>query len=388
MGISRFAIIDTTLREGEQFVHSYFSTEDKLDIARALDDFGVEYIEVTNPLASPRSLEDGRHLARLHLRAKVLTHIRCAKEDAKVAVDMGMAGINVFLATSPYLRRQSHGLEIPGIIDLASEVLTFIREAAPDTELRFTAEDTFRTPDEEIAQVYTALTSLGVLDRFGIADTLGLAIPRHVRNLIEGLHEITPLDIEFHGHDDGGCAVANSYGALLAGATHIDTSVLGIGERNGITPLAGLVARLYLHEPEMMTTKYDLKQLLPLHKLLSRILDIPIPFNHPIVGETAFMHKAGVHVKAIQKDPKSYEAIDPSRFGIERTLNIASSLTGWRAIQRRSDDLGLSVDEDVLKEVTRKIKGLADTRRLSLQDVDDILRRSAGNGKTAGVSET
>jgi homocitrate synthase len=380
MSAERYAIVDTTLREGEQFVWAYFDTDDKVEIARGLDAFGVEFIEVTNPLASDRSMEDCRRIAGLGLKTKVLTHIRCAKEDADVAIDMGVAGINVFMATSPILRKLSHGKEIPAIIDQAAEVLTYIRSQAPDTLLRFSSEDTFRTPAGEIDRVYKAVTSLGVIDRFGIADTLGLAVPRHVRKLVERLQGIHPLDIEFHGHDDGGCAVANAYGALLAGATHIDTCVLGIGERVGITSLAGLIARLYLHDPKTMAEKYDLQQLVPLHKLMARILGIPVPFNHPIVGEAAFIHKAGVHIKAIQKDPHTYEAINPNDFGLERTLNIASALTGWRAIEHRSEELGLTLDDHAIKEATHRIKTRADKEKLSLQDVDGILNEMASKG--------
>lgn len=380
MSLSDFCIIESTLREGEQFVGADFSSDDKVEIAHALAAFGVEYIEVTSPCASPQSQRDCRRLASLGLWSKVLTHIRCHKEDAQVALDTGADGIDVVIGTSSQLRQFSHGKEIEAIIDLAAEVLTFIREQAPELELRFSTEDSFRSTPADLMRVYLAVDQLGVVDRFGVADTVGIATPRQVYELVRTLRSLTSADIEFHGHNDTGCAVANSHAALEAGATHIDTSVLGVGERNGITPLAGFIARMYACNRDLVRRKYRLGRLKALDQLVADKVGVAIPFNHYITGITAFTHKAGIHAKAMLNNPETYEILNPQDFGLTRYIAIGHKLTGWNAVQSRAAQLGLNLDEGQIKAITQHIKALADHKPLALSDVDQILHQWAENG--------
>jgi homocitrate synthase len=373
MSFSKLAIIDSTLREGEQSCYANFSSEDKIEIARELDAFGVEYIEATSPSASPQSFKDCQLLAHLGLQAKVLTHIRCNLDDAKKALDTGVNGINIFMATSPLLRKFGHGKEINQVIDLASEVINFIHQQSPETELRFSTEDSFRSSFSDLLKVYLAIAELGIVNRLGISDTVGVATPQQVSQLVQTLRQCFCQDIEFHAHNDTGCAIANSYAAFEAGATHIDTSVLGIGERNGITPLAGLIARLYTLDSEALRNKYNLKNLLHLHQIVANKLGISIPFNHYIVGEHAFTHKAGVHTKAILNNSNTYELISPTDFGITRSVLINHKLTGTHAITHRMNELGLNLDSTQIQIITREIKELAERQNLTLEKVDEIL---------------
>ena len=378
MSLTEFAIIESTLREGEQFVGADFSPDDKVEIARALAAFGVEYIELTSPCASPQSRLDCKRVAQLELRSKVLTHIRCHKEDASIALETGVDGIDVVIGTSSYLRQFSHGKAIDEIINLSEEVLTFVRTQAPDIELRFSTEDSFRSAQSDLLRVYLAVDQLGIVNRLGIADTVGIAAPQQVFQLVRTLRGLTTADIEFHGHNDTGCAIANSFAALQAGATHIDTSVLGIGERNGITPLAGLIARMYTVDRDVLRQKYHLERLRELDQLVADKVGVAIPFNHYITGMTAFTHKAGIHAKAILNNPETYEILDPHDFGLTRYISIGHKLTGWNAVKFRAEQLRLHLDEDQLRAVTRHIKALADHKTLALADVDQILHRWAG----------
>ncbi|HRF99004.1 MAG TPA: homocitrate synthase, partial [Aggregatilineales bacterium] len=245
MSFEQFSIIDSTLREGEQFSTATFTTDQKLRIAHILDEFGVEMLEMTSPCASPQSEADIRAVVRSNLNARILTHIRCNREDALKALDTGVHGIDVVIGTSPQLMQHSHGKSIDQILELAYDVLGFIRQQKPDVILRFSTEDSFRSREADLWRVYLAISSMGFANRLGVADTVGVALPTRVYELVRQLVRLTGLDIEFHGHNDSGCAIANACAALEAGATHIDTTVLGIGERNGITPLGGLIARLY-----------------------------------------------------------------------------------------------------------------------------------------------
>ena len=371
MSLENFAIIESTLREGEQFANAFFTSDQKVEIAHRLDAFGVEYLELTSPAASPQSRDDCARIAGLGLKAKILTHTRCHMDDARIAVDTGVDGIDVLFGTSSFLREFSHGKDIPYIIEHAIEVIEFIK--GQGLEVRFSSEDSFRSDLVDLLTIYRAVDKIGVT-RVGIADTVGVANPRQVYDLVRTLRGVVSCDIEFHGHNDTGCAIANAYCALEAGATHIDTSVLGIGERNGIPPLGGMIARMYTHNPEQIRRKYNLPLLREVENYVAGLVGVDVPFNNYITGYTAFTHKAGIHAKAILNNPSTYEILDPADFGLTRYLHIAHRLTGWNAVKQRAEQLQLNLSDPQVKEVTARIKAEADQRRLSLDDVDALLR--------------
>ena len=383
MPLQRFNIVDSTLREGEQFARAHFTPDQKRELALALDAFGVEYIELTNPAASPASFQDARMIASLGLRAGVLVHCRCSLADAERAVSTGAAGVNVLFGASRQLREHSHGRTVEQIINAAREVIGYLQERGVET--RFSCEDAFRTPLDTLLEVYRAVDDMGV-DRVGVADTVGVADPEGVGRVVGAVRAAVRADIEFHGHDDSGCAIANAYAALRAGATHVDTTVLGIGERNGITPLGGLIARLYATDRSLVR-RYDLPRLLSLDRLVSEMAGVPIPWNNYVTGETAFSHKAGLHAKAVLSDPSSYEALDPSDFGLERRLELGHRLTGWNAVAHRARSLGLSLDERQARAATSEIKRLADGGPLSPERVDELLRDYTAQNRIGGCTQ-
>jgi len=375
MSLEKFSIIESTLREGEQFVNAFFTTEQKIRIATLLDAFGVEYLELTTPAASPQSEKDLRAIARLGLRTRILTHTRCAMDDVKLAVDTGAHGVDVVIGTSSYLREFSHGKSIDQIIELSHDVLEYLLKQ--DVEVRFSTEDSLRSNPEDLYRVYEAVDQIGV-HRVGVADTVGIGTPRQIYDLVSELRRRVKADIEFHGHNDTGCAIANAYSALEAGATHIDTSVMGIGERNGITSLGGLVARLYAINPGLVS-KYNLPLLMHIDQTIASLVGVDIPFNNYITGFCAFTHKAGIHAKAVLNNPTTYEVLRPEDFGLKRYIQIASRLTGWNAIRSRADQLGLAMDEPTLKRITEEVKNLSDQQQLTLDEVDHLLYAANGN---------
>ena len=191
----------------------------------------------------------------------------------------------------------------------AIEVIEFVKSKG--LEIRFSSEDSFRSDLVDLLSLYAAVDKVGV-NRVGIADTVGCASPRQVYDLVRTLRGVVSCDIECHFHNDSGCAIANAYCALEAGATHIDTSVIGIGERNGITPLGGLMARMIVADRDYVKGKYDLHKLKAIEDLVADSVEINIPFNNYITGFSAFTHKAGIHAKAILANPSTYEIIDPA----------------------------------------------------------------------------
>jgi homocitrate synthase len=235
--------------------------------------------------------------------------------------------------------------------------------------------------------VYEAVDRIGV-NRVGIADTVGIGSPRQIYDLVAELRRRVRADIEFHGHNDTGCAIANAFCALEAGATHIDTSVLGIGERVGITSLGGLVARLYAVSPRLVD-KYNLPLLLELDRYVAGLIGVDIPFNNAITGFSAFTHKAGIHAKAVLNNPSTYEVLQPEDFGLTRYIHIAHRLTGWNAVRFRAEQLGIHLSDDEIKQITEEIKRLSDQRNLTLDEVDSLLHaahQAASDGPVGVVS--
>ncbi|CAH1760487.1 615_t:CDS:2 [Entrophospora sp. SA101] len=343
--VHNFAIIESTLREGEQFANAFFDTKKKIEIAKALDTFGVEYIELTSPAASEQSRQDCQ----------------------AICVD----GVDVVIGTSSYLREFSHGKDMDYITEKATEVIQFVKSKG--IEVRFSSEDSFRSDLVDLLSIYRTVDKLGV-NRVGIADTVGCANPRQVYELVRTLRGVVSCDIECHFHNDTGCAIANAYAALEAGATHIDTSILGIGERNGITPLGGLIARMYTANKDYIKSKYKLHMLRDLENLVADSVGVEVPFNNYITGYCAFTHKAGIHAKAILNNPSTYEILKPEDFGMTRYVSIGHRLTGWNAVKNRVEQLDLTLTDEQVKKVTTKIKELADIRPQSMEDVDNLLR--------------
>jgi homocitrate synthase len=292
-------------------------------------------------------------------------------DDVKAAIDTGVRGIGLLFATSRILRESSHGKSIQEIIDAMAPPIQLALSAG--LEVRFSAEDTFRTEETDLLAVYRAAEALGV-HRVGLADTVGIATPRQVFAAVREVRRNVRCDVGFHGHNDTGCAVANAHEAVSAGATHVDVAVLGIGERIGITPLGGFIARMYSLDPQGVAKRYRLGQLRELERLVARIVGVDVPFNNYLTGETAYSHKAGMHLKAMTVNPGSYEIIPPEAFGLTRRLIVGSRLTGKHAIGYRAREIGITFGESELKAITQRIKEMADQGSLSEEQIDKVLR--------------
>src|SRR3989442_12031028 len=202
-----------------------------------LDEFGVDYLELTSACASPQSEAGLATVAALRLRAIVLSNVRCHLDDARVAVVTGADGIDVLFGTSSAMRAFSHGKTVDEIIESGTEVVRYIQSQG--LEVRFSSEDSFRSEPRDLLRVYQAIDRLHP-QRVGLADTVGIATPNQVFELVSMVRKAVDCDIEFHAHNDTGCAIANAFAALEAGAPHIHTTLLGIGAPNGILPPSGL----------------------------------------------------------------------------------------------------------------------------------------------------
>jgi homocitrate synthase len=368
--LNSIAILDSTLREGEQFVGAFFSLEQRLAIARQLDALGVTFLEIPSPASGPGAAETARALCALGLRARVVAHVRCAEADVQAALDTPVHGLNLFYGTSAQLRAFSHGRRIEQIRAEAVPLIQRIRAAG--RYVRFSAEDTFRSDLVDLQNVFDVVVEAGA-QRIGLPDTVGIATPRQVDQLVRHCAERYPhVGIEFHGHNDTGAALTNTVAALEAGADCLDVCVLGIGERNGIAALSGLVAQMYIHHPELLET-VDLTCLAPLDQYVADCLKLPIPFNNPITAPGAFTHRAGIHTKAVLRNPRSYEALDPGDFGLMRQVDLGSRFTGRHAVGHRASVLGLRLGTGEVCQLTQALKERAENGSLKQEEVDTFI---------------
>lgn len=364
------AILDTTLREGEQFSKTFFTPEQRLQVARLLNALGVTFIEVSSPVSSPEIRESIQALCELNLRSRIVTHVRCVEADVQAALALPVYGLNLFFATSTELRSHSHGRRIDQILHEAVPLIKHIREQG--RYVRFSAEDAFRSDLVDLLTVFDAVVDAGV-DRIGLPDTVGIATPRQVERIVRLVADRYPhVGIEFHGHNDTGCAIANTIAAYEGGADCLDVTALGIGERNGIASLSGIISQLYIHYPEMLST-YDLTQLVEVERYVAACLNMEIPFTMPITGPSAFTHRAGVHTKAVLHNPRAYEVLDPGDFGLVRRVDVGSRLVGRYAVGHRAVTLGLQLDAQEIIELTRALKERAERGSLNDDEVDAFI---------------
>lgn len=329
-------IIDSTLREGWQFCQANFSERQLLQVFRYLCMIGVEYVELSNP-ARKEVFEIVKKVVNLkrkeNSKTKILAHVRNKKEDVEKALEAGTDGVNI-LCTADTERIAALNLSFHEYINQLEKNLEFA--CRPGLEVRVSVEDTFNQPQELVNRVFAAACNFPIL-RIGVSDTLGKALPWDVKDKISRLRERFSVDIEVHFHNDLGNAVSNSLSALRAGANWVDTSLLGIGERTGITPLGTFLVNLYCLDTEL-TRRYNLKVITEAENYLARICRIDFPINLITNPKNAFAHKAGIHLNAlINFGPHKYEPIPPGLIGNRRRM-ITNTLVSGRTTELQVEE--------------------------------------------------
>ncbi len=355
-------LIDSTLREGEQFADAHFSTVERVELARALDAVGVDELEVPSPAVSRRAAEELGEILHLGLSARVRVHLRCHPADIEMALGAGADGLNLFLGTSPELARHSLRQSVSERARRISEAVGLARSAG--AFVRFSAEDAFRTPRSRLFAAFDTAVEAGA-SRLGLPDTVGSATPAAVSSTVRAVRRRYPgLSLEFHGHNDTGCSIANSLAAWQAGTDCLDVTVLGIGERVGITSLSGLLARMYTVAPEQ-ARRYRMELLPALDGRVAELSGMRVPFNQPLTAAHAFTHVAGVHSNAVLRSPSAYEWIDPAVVGRARVIAVGSRLTGRHAVASYLETLlGRAAAAHEVEAATRAIKEASEDRRL------------------------
>lgn len=360
-------ILDSTLREGEQTPGVYFSPENKLVIAHFLDQIGIDIIEVGNPAVDSDIALAINLISQAGLKAKIGAHSLCKIDNVQKALDCGIDFLGVFFSVSKKRLYQDYNISLEAAIEKIVEVINFAREQKNDLLIRYTPEDTVRSPIENVIAAASAAVKAGV-NIISIADTTGYTNPFHpqrsIYNYVKTLkEELKKQDlhpqIEVHCHNDKGLALANALDAYRAGADIIDVSVMGLGERAGIVDLGELL--INLREMGEEETHWQLGYLQDLYNFVSEHSHISIPPHQPITGKNAFTHYAGVHVKAIAKDEMLYQSLDPQILGKKSSLALGMQ-SGYTAVELAMKQIGreeLAENKDLVAKILQEIKAIA-----------------------------
>jgi len=360
----KIEILDSTLREGEQTPGVSFTIDEKVALAKRLDAFGVDFIELGHPAVSPDVYEAVEALNDLDLKAKKMAHGRASKSDINDVAAIGVAWMGIFFGTSPLSLKHKFNVTKPEALNRIETAVKYGKDKG--LKLRFTAEDASRTDLDFLIQVGQLVQNAGA-DRFSLADTVGCLTPTQTKKLVSRMVSELDIPIHIHCHNDFGMATANTLSALEAGARCVDVAVNGLGERCGLAPLAEVVTALI--NIYKINGNWELSMIPELTNLVRSFSKIDPGANKPIVGKNAFTHKSGLHVKAVAKEPESYEAISPESVHRKRHF-VIDKYTGNSALNNKLIDIGISVTPKELDTILIEIK--SHPEKLNWDDKDLI----------------
>lgn len=367
--IRDIVIFDTTLRDGEQSPGASMNLAEKLEVAQALVDLGVDVIEAGFPIASPGDFESVEKIAQAVRGAVVCGLARCNDKDIDRAWEAlkhaPQARIHVFLATSAIHREFKLRMTPDEIVRRA--VAGVSRAAGYCDDIEFSPEDACRTEHDFLCRVVEEAIEAGATT-INIPDTVGYATPNEVFARIEMLRNRVPnIDkavISTHCHDDLGMAVANSLAAVAAGAGQIECTINGIGERAGNAALEEVVMAMRTREDFYhCRTGIQTQRLVPTSRLVSKTTGISVQRNKAVVGRNAFAHESGIHQDGMLKERSTYEIMSPEDVGFQKTDLVLGKHSGRAALADRARSLGYQLTGEQLQEVFERFKELADKKK-------------------------
>lgn len=375
MSDKKVYIFDTTLRDGEQVPGCKLNTKEKIELALALEQLGVDIIEAGFPISSPGDFQSVQEISRIIKNATICGLSRAVQKDIEVAAealkDAVRPRIHTGIGTSDFHIKSKFNATREEILERATQAVKWARNFTDDVE--FYAEDAGRTDNEYLARVVEAVIAAGATT-VNIPDTTGYCLPHQygekIAYLVNNVPNIDKAVISCHCHNDLGLATANSIAGVINGARQIECTINGLGERAGNTSLEEVVMVLKQHYHTLgYTTSVNSKQLNPLSRLVADTMRMPVQPNKAIVGSNAFSHSSGIHQDGFLKDALTYEIINPVDVGAEDSKIVLTARSGRSALAHRFRKLGYEYtrnDVDVLYEQFLKV---AD-RKKEVEDAD------------------
>jgi len=375
MSDKRLIVFDTTLRDGEQSPGASMNLAEKLEVAHALKELGVDIIEAGFPIASPGDFEAVQAIARQVKGPVICGLARCNADDIDRAwealCDAPRARIHVFLATSSIHREFKLKMAKDEIVRRAIESVKRAKALCDDIE--FSPEDAARTELDFLVEVVEKAIEAGATT-VNIPDTVGYAVPSQyagaIRHLKQNVRNIDKAVISVHCHDDLGMAVANSLAALMEGARQVECTINGIGERAGNCALEEIVMAVKTRADFFgLTTNIQTRLLHPTSRKVAHATGIQVQRNKAIVGQNAFAHEAGIHQDGMLKERRTYEIMLPEDVGLPQTELVLGKHSGRHALRQRIQGLGYHLNEEQLRDVFERFKVLADRKKV-IYDAD------------------
>jgi len=343
-------ILDSTLREGEQTPGVTFSINEKIKIAEYLDEFGINIIEAGHPRVSKDIFNAVKKISNQGYNAEILAHCRAIIEDIDIARSCDVDWVGIFFCVSNKRLEQQFRSNLEKAINLVTNAVEYAKSHG--LKVRYTPEDAVRTDYNSLLKISRAAIQAGA-DRISIADTVGAMTPKRIYDLFKKLKLELDAELNVHCHNDLGLATANSLAAYEAGATTIDVSINGLGERVGIAPLSEICVAL--HCAYNVKNIWKLEMLPQITSYVSEASGISIPQNSPIVGKNAFSHNAGLHVAAVLNDPSFYEVIPAELVGKKRDF-ILDKMASTHTIKHKLKEMNMKIDENNIKKLMNYVK--------------------------------
>ncbi len=362
-------VFDTTLRDGEQSLGITLNVKEKLEIARQLVNLGVDIIEAGFPASSPGDQESVSTIAREIRGVTICGLTRAVQGDIDICAQAlrqaEAARIHTGIGVSPIHMQSKLKLTPDQVIDQAVSAVRYAKKYVSDVE--FYAEDAFRSDPKFLAKVLEQVIAAGATV-INIPDTVGYASPWEygelISFLIESVKNIDQVAVSVHCHNDLGMATANALAGIKAGASQVEGTINGIGERAGNTSLEEVIMAIYTQRQGYgLESRINTREISATSRLVSRITGVPVPEHKAIVGANAFMHASGIHQDGVLKDRETYEIIKPETIGVAQNIISLTARSGRHALKHRLGELGYKVDGLELDAVYQRFLRLADQKK-------------------------